>query len=125
MKKIIYTDRAPRTVGPYSQAVEKNGILFISGQIPLNPGTGELLHGSIGDQTRQVLQNIDNIITAAGYTKNDIVKCTVLLKNISDFSEMNTEYALYFNDQPPARAAYEVCALPMGAGIEIEAIAIK
>jgi 2-iminobutanoate/2-iminopropanoate deaminase len=125
MKTIILTENAPRAVGPYSQAIEKNGMLFISGQIAIAPETGELKSGSISEQTRQILQNIDAILTAAGYSKSDIVKCTCLLKDINDFSEMNKEYAAYFTEDPPARAAYEVVNLPLGARIEIEAIAVK
>jgi 2-iminobutanoate/2-iminopropanoate deaminase len=125
MKKVIYTKKAPKSVGPYSQAIESNGILFISGQIPVNPATGEMVSGTIREQTRQVLRNIDNILTAAGYSKEEIVKCTCLLKDIGNFKEMNEEYATYFVGAPPARAAYEVSHLPLDAAIEIEAIAIK
>lgn len=125
MKKVIYTEKAPKPVGPYSQAIENMGILFVSGQIPLNPVTGEFVSGPIQEQTRQVLKNIDNILAAAGYSKEDVVKCICLLKDINDFREMNAEYEIYFNSNPPARAAYEVSNLPLGAAIEIEAIAIK
>jgi len=125
MKKIISTDKAPRAIGPYSQAIEKNGMLYISGQIPINPETGELVTGDVRRQTRQVLYNIDNILNMAGYSRKDVVKCTCLLKDIYDFSEMNKEYSEYFKDEPPARAAFEVSNLPLGAVIEIEAIAMK
>jgi 2-iminobutanoate/2-iminopropanoate deaminase len=125
MKKIILAEHAPLAVGPYSQAIEKNGMLFISGQIAIDPETGELNRGNITEQTRQVLRNIDAILTAAGYTAREVVKCTCLLRDIGDFGAMNKEYAEYFKDDPPARAAYEVSNLPMGAGIEIEAIAMK
>ena len=125
MKKRILTEAAPQAVGPYSQAMEKSGILFISGQIPLDPVTGEMVEGDIADQTKRVLSNIDGILKAAGYHKDDVVKCTCLLADIADFKEMNTVYAGYFDFEPPARAAYEVASLPLGARIEIEAIAIK
>ena len=125
MKKRIHTEAAPKAVGPYSQAIEKSGILFISGQIALDPVTGEMVEGDISDQTKQVLSNIDSILKAAGYHKDDIVKCTCLLDDIADFKEMNSMYAEYFDFEPPARAAYEVASLPLGAKIEIEAIAIK
>jgi 2-iminobutanoate/2-iminopropanoate deaminase len=125
MKKIILTDKAPVPVGPYSQATEKNGFLFISGQIPVDPETGSLVKGTIREQTRQVLQNIENVLAAGGYSRKDVVKCTCLLKNIYDFREMNEEYSKYFGDEYPARAAYGVSDLPLGAAIEIEAIAMK
>ncbi len=125
MKKIIQTETAPKAVGPYSQAVEKAGILFVSGQIPLSPVTGKLIEGDIGEQTKMVLANIDGILKAAGYNKDDVMKCTCLLDDIGDFKEMNKVYEEYFNEKPPARAAYEVVNLPLGAKIEIEAIAIK
>lgn len=125
MKKIVKTEKAPKAVGPYSQAVENKGILFVSGQIPINPETGELISGDIREQTRQVLKNMDSILTAGGYSKKDVVKCTCYLKDIKDFQEMNKEYANYFDSEPPARAAFEVANLPLGANIEIEAIAMK
>jgi len=125
MKKIILTEQAPRPVGPYSQAIEKNGVLFISGQIAIDPATGILHHGDTGEQTRQVLKNIDAILAAAGYTRDEVVKCTCLLKDMNDFGKMNKVYSEYFKIDPPARAAYEVADLPLGAGVEIEAVAMK
>jgi len=125
MKKVIKTGNAPGAVGPYSQAIENNGMLFVSGQICLDPQTGELVEGGISEQTRQVMKNIDGILSAAGYSKQDVVKCTCLLKNMEHFKEMNSEYAEYFNEDPPARAAYQVCSLPLDVLIEIEAIAMK
>jgi 2-iminobutanoate/2-iminopropanoate deaminase len=125
MKKVIKTGNAPGAVGPYSQAIENNGMLFVSGQIPLDSQTGTPVEGGIREQTRQVMKNIDGILTAAGYSKQDVVKCTCLLKNMDQFKEMNAEYAEYFSDDPPARAAYQVCALPLDVLIEIEAIAMK
>ena len=125
MKKVIQTGNAPGAVGPYSQASEKNGTLFISGQICLDPQSGKPVDGGIREQTAQVLQNIDSILRAAGYTKNDVVKCTCLLKNMDQFREMNEVYAEYFSEDPPARAAYQVVKLPLDVLIEIEAIAMK
>ena len=125
MKKVITTSKAPDAVGPYSQAVAANGFLFISGQIPLVPGTGKIKEGGIKEQTRQVLKNIHAIIQEAGYKISDIVKTTVLLSNIKNFGDMNAVYAEFFGDEKPARAAYAVKDLPLGVTIEIEAIASK
>ena len=125
MKRIIITDKAPKPVGPYSQAIENKGFLFVSGQIPIDPATGNMAGSTIREQTSQVLLNINSILAAAGYTKEDVIKCTCLLKNINDFREMNEEYAKYFKSEHPARVAYEVSNLPLGALIEIEAIASK
>lgn len=124
MKKTISTTEAPSAVGPYSQAVEAGGTLYISGQLPLNPDTKTMPEG-VREQTRQSIQNIAAILKAAGYTKADVVKSTVLLKNISDFSVMNEVYAEFYDENPPARVAYEVSALPLGALVEIETIAVK
>lgn len=125
MKKIIQTKNAPGAVGPYSQATELNGMLFVSGQIPILPETGKLVEGGIKEQTKQVLKNLDAILQAAGYGSWDVVKCTCLLKDMDQFKDMNEVYAGYFNQEPPARAAYEVVKLPLDVLIEIEAIAMK
>jgi 2-iminobutanoate/2-iminopropanoate deaminase len=126
MKKAIKTEEAPSAIGPYSQAIEKNGILFISGQIPLSPDTGGIVGATVREQTGQVLKNLGSILVSAGYEINDVVKCTCYLKDLNSFSEMNEEYAGFFNtDAPPARAAVEVSRLPKDVLIEIEAIAIK
>ena len=125
MKKIIHTKNAPRAVGPYSQATEQNGMLFVSGQIPIIPETGELVEGGIKEQTEQVLKNLDAILTAAGYASWDVVKCTCLLKDMDHFQDMNEVYAGYFKQEPPARAAFQVVKLPLDVLIEIEAIAMK
>ena len=125
MKKVISTENAPAAVGPYSQAIEHNGMLFVSGQICIDPDTGKLVEGGIREQTMQVLQNIGSILEAAGYSKNDVVKCTCLLKDMDHFQEMNAIYSEYFKSDPPARAAYQVVKLPLDVLIEIEAIAIK
>lgn len=125
MKKIIHTDEAPKAVGPYSQAVEKNGVLFISGQIPIDPAIGKIVDGGIKEQTEQVLKNIGKILEVAGYSYADVVKSTCLLSDMDNFTAMNEVYARYYPENPPARAAYGVVRLPLGALIEIETIAIK
>ena len=124
MKKIIATPEAPAAVGPYSQAVEANGTLYISGQLPIDPATKSMPEG-IQAQTLQSLKNIEAILKAAGYTKADVVKSTVLLQDIADFGAMNEVYASFYTENPPARVAYQVAALPMGVKIEIEAIAVR
>ena len=124
MKKIIGTPEAPAAVGPYSQAVEANGTLYISGQLPIDPATKSMPEG-IQAQTLQSLKNIEAILKAAGYTKADVVKSTVLLQDIADFGAMNEVYASFYTENPPARVAYQVAALPMGAMVEIETIAVK
>lgn len=124
MKKIISTDQAPKAIGPYSQAVYFNGTLYISGQLPINPKTGEMPEG-IRAQTVQALENVKAILEEAKFDLNDVVKCTVLLKDINDFAAMNEEYAKYYTSKPPARVAYEVANLPKAALIEIETIAMR
>jgi len=124
MKKIIATDNAPQAIGPYSQAVEANGFVFVSGQIPIIPETGVIPDG-IESQTEQVMRNIGAILKAAGLDYTNVVKSTVLLKNIADFATMNSIYAKYFTSECPARAAFEVSNLPKGALIEMEVIACK
>lgn len=124
MKKIIATAEAPAAVGPYSQAVEAGGTLYISGQLPIDPATKSMPDG-VKAQTEQSLKNIAAILEKAGYTKNDVVKSTVLLQNIADFGAMNEVYAAFYTENPPARVAYEVAALPLGALVEIETIAVK
>jgi len=125
MKKIIKTDKAPGSIGPYSQAVEINGMLFISGQIPLDPATGKLVAGGITEQTEIVLKNIGEILKAAGYSYGDVVKSTCLLSTMADFKAMNEVYAKYYTSDHPARAAFAVKELPLGSLIEIETIAVK
>ena len=124
-KKIIKTAKAPKAVGPYSQAVEAGGMLFISGQIPLDPETGKIVEGGIEEQTAQVLKNIQIILSAAGYRKRDVVKSTCLLEDMDDFQAMNEVYGDFYNEDPPARAAYGVVKVPLGEKIEIETIAVK
>ncbi len=125
MKKAIKTKKAPAAIGPYSQAVESNGILFISGQIPIDPATREIITGDIKNQTDQVMKNISEILAQAGYKHSDVVKCTCLLKDLKDFEAMNEIYKNYFTENPPARAAFEVSRLPKDVLIEVDAIAIK
>lgn len=124
MKKIISTNNAPAAVGPYSQAIEAGGTLYISGQLPIDPATGKAPEG-VEKQTEQCLKNIAAILAEAGYTKADVVKSTVLLTNIADFGAMNGVYAAFYSENPPARVAYQVAALPLGASVEIETIAVK
>lgn len=122
MKRIISTPDAPAAIGPYSQAVELNGTIYISGQLPVNPADGTISE-DIAGQTRQSLTNIMAILKEAGLGPNNIVKTTVLLKDINDFAAMNAVYAEFFPEDKPARACYQVAALPKGALVEIEAIA--
>jgi len=125
MKRIISTTGAPGAIGPYSQAVEANGTLYISGQVPIDPATGKIVEGGITEQTTQALKNIRAILTAAGYTLNDVVKSTCLLSDMSDFKAMNEVYARFYTSDQPARAAFAVKGLPLGALIEIETVAVK
>lgn len=124
MKKIIFTEKAPKAIGPYSQAVEVNGTLYISGQVPVNPETGSMPEG-IKEQTEQVMKNIGAILEKAGYTYKDVVKSTCLLSDMDNFAAMNEVYGSYYTENPPARAAYGVVKLPLGALVEIETIAVK
>ncbi len=125
MKKTISTQKAPAAIGPYSQAVEVNGILFLSGQLAIDPGTGKLVDGGITEQTMQVFRNIEAILDEAGYKFSDVVKTTCLLSSMTDFKAMNDVYGKYFQGDKPARAAFAVRELPLGALIEIETIAVK
>ncbi len=125
MKKVIHTDQAPAAIGPYSQAIEKNGHLYISGQVPIDPGTGKVIEGDIREQTEQVMRNIGAILEAAGYSYGDVVKSTCLLSDMDNFAAMNEVYGRYYPNDPPARAAYGVVRLPLGVMIEIETIAVK
>ena len=122
MKKIISSNGAPAAIGPYSQAVELNGTLFISGQLPVDPATGVMPDG-IEAQTRRALDNIGAILNAAGLTYNDVVKTTVLLSNMADFAAMNAVYAEYFTQDKPARVCFQAAALPKNALLEVDAIA--
>lgn len=123
MKKIIYTDKAPKPVGPYSQAICVDGWLFISGQIPIDPSTGAVVKGDFKTQVERVLENLKAIVEAAGGSMSDVVKVTVFLRDIARFSEFNEVYSRYFSENPPARSTVEVRDLPRDVDIEIEAIA--
>ncbi len=125
MKKIINTENAPKAVGPYSQAVEANGFVFISGQIPINPQTSSIIEGGIKEQTEQVLKNIGAILKQAGLDYSNVIKSTCLLSDMDNFAAMNEVYARYFTVDMPARAAYGVVKLPLGVLIEIECIAAR
>ena len=125
MKKVIFTEKAPAAIGPYSQAVEVNGMVFLSGQIPVDPATGEFVPGGVTEQTIQVFENIKNVLAEAGLTTANIVKTTVFLADMSLFAEMNAVYAKYFEGDFPARSAVAVKALPKGALVEIESIAVR
>ena len=124
MKTIIASPKAPKAVGPYSQAVKCGDTLYISGQLPIDGATGAMPE-SIEDQTRQSLTNLGHILREAGYGYGDVVKTTVLLQHIGDFAAMNAVYAEFFTSEMPARMCYQVAALPMGALVEIDAVAVK
>jgi len=124
MKKIIATENAPKAVGPYSQAVEVDGTIYVSGQIPVVPSDGSI-PDNIADQTRQSLKNIGAILAEAGLAYGNVVKTTVLLDDIANFKAMNEVYAEFFVSDKPARACYQVAALPMGVKVEIEAVAVR
>ena len=125
MKKIIHTDKAPAAVGPYSQAVEMNGTLYVSGQVPIDPATGKVVPGGITEQAGQVMKNIGAILEEAGYRFEDVVKSTCLLSDMTNFKAMNEVYASYYPADQPARAAFAVKELPLGVLVEIETIAVK
>lgn len=123
MKDVVLTDRGPKPIGPYSQAIKTEGFLFASGQVALDPVTNEFVAGDIAKQTERVLENVKGILEAAGSNLHRVVKTTVFLKNMSDFSAMNEVYAKYFASAPPARSTVEVARLPKDALVEIEVIA--
>lgn len=125
MKKIILTENAPKAIGPYSQAIEVNGTLYISGQVPIDPVIAKVVDGGIIEQTEQVMRNIEAILTEAGYTFADVVKSTCLLSDMANFKQMNEVYGKYYPNNPPARAAFAVKELPLGVLVEIETIAVK
>ncbi len=122
-KKAIYTEKAPKPIGPYSQAIQAGHYLFLSGQIPIDPESGELIKGDIREQTQRVLENIKSILNSQGSEMDDIVKVTIYLKDLRNFSQVNELYATYFSRTPPARSTIQVSDLPKNAEIEIEAIA--
>lgn len=124
VREIIATDRAPRAIGPYSQAVRAGNLLFASGQIPIDPATGEFVAGGIAEQTEQVLKNLSAVMEAAGTSLSKIVKTTVFLVDMDDFTAMNEVYARFFGEDPPARATVQAARLPRDAKVEIEATAV-
>ena len=121
-KEIIFTEKAPKAIGPYSQAVKANGFLFVSGQIPLNPETGDLMNASIEDQAEQVIKNLTSICEAANLTLSDIVKLTIYITDMKDFAVVNESMLKHFKEPYPARATVEVSALPLGVNVEMDAI---
>jgi 2-iminobutanoate/2-iminopropanoate deaminase len=123
-KKIIFTDRAPKAIGPYSQAIRTESLVFTAGQVGINPETGELAGGGIEEQTRQALSNLKSVLEAADSGLNFVVKTTVFLKDMNDFAKMNAIYGEAFGENPPARSTVAVAGLPKGALVEIEAIAM-
>jgi 2-iminobutanoate/2-iminopropanoate deaminase len=124
VKQIIATERAPRAIGPYSQAVRAGNLLFVSGQIPIDPGTGEFVAGGIVEQTEQVLRNLSAVFEASGASLSQVVKTTVFLADMDDFTAMNEVYARFFASDPPARATVQASRLPRDAKVEIDATAI-
>jgi 2-iminobutanoate/2-iminopropanoate deaminase len=123
MRKIISTEQAPKAIGPYSQAVVLNGVAYLSGQIPLDPTTGQLVEGDIAAQTERVLQNLKAVLEASGASLESVLKTTVFLKDMADFPKMNEVYAKYFSTNPPARSTVQAARLPRDVSVEIDAIA--
>lgn len=124
MKQIIATEHAPQAIGPYSQAVVANGFVFASGQIPIDPTTGQFVEGGIVEQTEQVLRNVSNLLEAAGTSLARVVKTTVFLADMDDFAAMNDTYARFFGAEPPARSTVQAARLPRDARVEIEVVAL-
>jgi len=123
-KKVIQTDKAPKAIGPYSQAIQAGNLLFLSGQIPLDPASGELVKGDIREQTRRVLENLKGVLESQHLGMDDVVKVTIFLKDMGNFGQVNEVYGTYFPSSPPARSTVEVARLPRDVDIEIEAIAL-
>ena len=124
MREIVATPKAPQAIGPYSQAIKANGFVFTSGQIAIDPATGQLLEGDIAAQTERVLKNLSEVLLAAGSSLDRVVRTTVFLKNMADFSRMNEVYARFFDPQPPARSTVEVARLPRDVLVEIDVVAL-
>lgn len=124
MKTVIETDQAPAPIGPYNQAILANGVLYVSGQIPIVPATGELLQGTIEEDTEQVMKNLKAILEAAGTSFDNVVKCAIFIKDMGQFSQINGVYGAYFNEAAPARETVEVSQLPKGVNVEISCIAL-
>ena len=125
MKSIIYTDKAPEPIGPYSQAVLTGGMLFISGQIPIDPATRQLITGNIGDEARQVMKNLEALLSASGLSFESVVKATIFLSDMNHFAEVNEIYGSYFISNFPARETVQVACLPKNVNVEISAIAVR
>jgi 2-iminobutanoate/2-iminopropanoate deaminase len=125
MRSVVSTAAAPKAIGPYAQAIATDQLVFCSGQIPLDPATGELVSGSIADETRRVLDNLAAVLQAAGCGLGDVVKTTIFLTDLGHFADVNKTYGERFADQPPARSTIQVAALPKGARVEIEAVAVR
>lgn len=123
-KEVVFTRQAPEAVGPYSQAIKMNGFVFCSGQVALEPGSGELIDGSVAAQTNRAMENLQAVLAEAGATFEDVVKVTAYLTSMDDFAEFNAVYAQYFTNDPPARATVGVSGLPKGARVEVECIAV-
>lgn len=124
IKRVIQTEKAPKAIGPYSQAIQAGNLLFLSGQIPIDPATGEVVKGGIQQQTRQVLENIKGLLESQGLGMKDVVKVTIFLKDMENFKPLNELYATYFPSSPPARSTVEVARLPRNVDVEIEVIAL-
>ncbi len=124
-KQVVNTDQAPAAIGPYSQAVKAGEMVFVSGQIPIDPATGDIVQGDIKAQTRQVLTNLNAVLTAAGSSLEKTVKTTVYITSMDEFTQVNEVYSEFFTDKPPARACVEVSRLPKGVAVEIDAIAVS
>ena len=125
IKKVLYTALAPEAVGPYSQAIASNGIIYTSGQIPVNPATGKVEAATIEEQTEQVMENLHIVLAQGGVAFDRVVKTTCFLADMNDFEAFNRVYAKYFPENPPARSCVQVAALPMGAKVEVEVIAVQ
>ena len=124
MRETVHTDKAPAAIGPYSQAVKANGMVFLSGQIPLDPATGQLVEGDIGQQTERVMKNLEAVLAASGSSLGKVVKTTVYLADMADYAGMNEVYGKFFVKEPPARAAVQAGGLPKDARLEIDVIAL-
>ena len=123
-RTVIHTSQAPAAIGPYSQGIRSGNLIFTAGQIPIDPATGKLIEGSFEDQVQRVLRNLEGILTAAGSSLDRVVKFTVFVTDLGNFSILNQVFAQYFQEDPPARSAVQVSALPLGAQVEIEAVAV-
>lgn len=124
-KEIIHTDDAPKAIGPYSQAIKAGGLVYCSGQIPLDPSTMTIVEGSVAGQTRRVLRNLEEVLKAAGSSLREVVKTTVFLRDMNDFAEMNAAYGEFFSEDPPARATVQVARLPKDVAVEIDCVALE